>query len=768
MISSLRIILKTSPSRLLRSFLISIVSTIIIGVGASLFQGVRNDIDAGLDSLVRGDRELDQNTPFSQEQIDRLVNHPDITWVYPVISLLTTWLPTEGIFSGQTRLMRLEWWTQEGIDRFFPWIGIIDNNTLAIPQETADQRNAKTILIAGEKKTILTYSWTVGLQSFNPGTNGRFGIVPFTWLQQTPLLGTGTRADYEIVLESRNPRLEQIIEDEPLFAGVDIDNVRDDQQSAQDRIRLITIFLALIWLFVIVIFVLVQYFLWEQRYHDCEPLGQILFALGKKQQRWYSHISFIIIATTLIAHTIGIAILQPVITFIIQEPSIIHAFSTEWPLIFLWSWLCSMVPGFTRILPKQHYFFSNITLVLVSWWALTLFIPGRRNAGQTLLVACGVVISLRLCVSLLFSFLKTQAEKIKKHSFARFDAIRLMRKPWFFGIPLVGTLTILITVSVLSIVLIRSIKTSIQPWSLPDLVAINLSSGDLATITSLQTTGLTIYDRIGVRIVAINNIPLLDYLERRNEDFGRRRFTREFNTTTTLLADPVIAWRQATNPGDISLDADFARDLGVKIGDIIRVSVFGSELDLHIVWLRKRNPDNWFFFYLQLNREEFDPVPKTYFAALIAPDTTQRRALQTQLAQRIPGVTIIDTVAIRESILVVIREFDRALGGLAAVISWVVSLGIIVVGLTIWWRLRPLGLLYNILWTKVWYMPRLGQKYGIGLMLVSVGFGLMIILWVMIWLWRQFPLLKLQWLPVWMLLGILILVGWTIPIVRQD
>jgi predicted lysophospholipase L1 biosynthesis ABC-type transport system permease subunit len=45
----------------------------------------------------------------------------------------------------------------------------------------------------------------------------------------------------------------------------------------------------------------------------------------------------------------------------------------------------------------------------------------------------------------------------------------------------------------------------------------------------------------------------------------------------------MIAGRQAINPGDISLDADFARDLGVTIGDSIRISVFGSELDLRVV-----------------------------------------------------------------------------------------------------------------------------------------------------------------------------------------
>jgi len=768
MFSSLRLILSTSPSRLLASFAISIIATVIIGGGASLFQGVRDDIDTGLDSLVRGDRELDQNTPFSHEQIEWLTNREDITWVYPLISLLTTWLPTEGEFSGQTRLMRLEGRTQEGVDRFFPWVWMIDTTIIAIPQETAEQRNASSLLIAGEKKTILTYSWAVWLQWFNPWTNGRFGIVPLAWLQETPLLRTGTRADYKILLESSNPRLGQIIENEPLFAGVDIDNVRDDQQSAQDRITLITVFLALIGLFVIVIFVLVQYFLWEQRYHDCRQLGQTLFALGKPYKRWYIHTGIIIVGTTLLAHSIGIALLHPIMTLIIDEPSISRAFFAGWPAIFFWSWLCSMAPWWSRVITKKRESMSIAVLVCVSWWALTLFIPGRRNAGQTLLVACGVLALLRLCVSSLFSLLKQQAERIKHRSFARFDALRLMRKPWFFGIPLVGTLTILLAVSVLSVVLIRSIKSSIQPWSLPDLVAINLNSWDLQILETLQTTGLTIYDRVWVRIVAINDVSLLDYLERRNENFGTRRFTREFNTTTTILTDPVTAGRQATNPGELSLDTDFTRDLGVQIGDMIRVSVFGSEVDLRVVGLRERNPDNWFFFYLQLNKQEFDPVPKTYFAAIIAPDATERRWLQTTLAQRIPGVTLIDTVAIRESILVVIREFDRALGGLAAVIAGVVSLGIVVLGLTIWWRLRPLTTLYEVLWTASGYTNRLGQKYWRGLTTVSVWFSLVVVVFVLWWLWYQFPLLRLEWWAVWVLLMILLGLGGGIAMIRKD
>jgi hypothetical protein len=79
MISAIRLILKTSPYRLRGSFLISVSATIILGLGASLFQGVRHDIETGLNSLVRGDRELTQKTPFSQDHIDRLTKRPDIT-----------------------------------------------------------------------------------------------------------------------------------------------------------------------------------------------------------------------------------------------------------------------------------------------------------------------------------------------------------------------------------------------------------------------------------------------------------------------------------------------------------------------------------------------------------------------------------------------------------------------------------------------------------------------------------------------------------------
>ena len=156
------------------------------------------------------------------------------------------------------------------------------------------------------------------------------------------------------------------------------------------------------------------------------------------------------------------------------------------------------------------------------------------------------------------------------------------------------------------------------------------------------------YSIIRARINTINNKTLSEHLEQENPSW---EYSREFNITTNDLDFPIIEWKKELSKDEVSVDADFAERIGLKLWDLIGFNLSGKNISLRVANIRK-SVREWFlpFFYFSFQEEAFKNAPKTYFVATYTEDVESWKKMI--LSNSGPHVTFIDI----ESILKIVRE----------------------------------------------------------------------------------------------------------------
>jgi len=160
----------------------------------------------------------------------------------------------------------------------------------------------------------------------------------------------------------------------------------------------------------------------------------------------------------------------------------------------------------------------------------------------------------------------------------------------------------------------------------------------------------TIYSILRARIHSINDKTLAEHF---NQSEPSGEFTREFNITTNKLNLPTLKGEMTLDRDEISVDADFAKRLGIDIGDRIEFQLSGKKIPLTVVNIRKSIREGFQpFFYFSFQEEAFKNAPKTYFLSTYTKDTEAWKKLI--LKNSGPHVTFIDI----ESILKIARDIS--------------------------------------------------------------------------------------------------------------
>lgn len=101
------------------------------------------------------------------------------------------------------------------------------------------------------------------------------------------------------------------------------------------------------------------------------------------------------------------------------------------------------------------------------------------------------------------------------------------------------------------------------------------------------------------------------------------------------------------------MDDEFARRLGVGVGDTVTFLLSGREISLEIANIRESVREGFRpFFYFSFDPVEFARAPRTYFIAEYANDTELWK--RDILSASGPHVTFIDI----ESILTIVRDIS--------------------------------------------------------------------------------------------------------------
>ncbi len=275
-------------------------------------------------------------------------------------------------------------------------------------------------------------------------------------------------------------------------------------------------------------------------------------------------------------------------------------------------WLLSDNSFFSRFWPRDYLIYVS----LIGLWFLCISIISGISYFLSITYSIWfilLIVLLYICISILLKIFFGICGKYisRQKNFYFFDAIRSTVRP--------GNVSFLIIFS--SIISFASIFIfTVFSWSfLSFLHDLNSESNDTFVINvSKDYEEISydffnqdeIYEIVPLRIKEINSQDLSTHLWSENTSW---RFSREFQSLNRSLDEFIEKWDTLSSWG-VSLDAEFAADIWVDIGDTILFTTAGLDKKLIVQNIRKAERDGINpFFYFSLYQDDFERFPKTYF-----------------------------------------------------------------------------------------------------------------------------------------------------------
>jgi putative ABC transport system permease protein len=130
----------------------------------------------------------------------------------------------------------------------------------------------------------------------------------------------------------------------------------------------------------------------------------------------------------------------------------------------------------------------------------------------------------------------------------------------------------------------------------------------------------------------------------------------------------------ARAPAELSLEIDFARRLGVGLGDHLAFDVQGVAVEGRVVNLREVRWNSFQpNFFVTFQPGVLEEAPATFLASVPQLPTSEREALQASIAGAFPNVSAIDVTRAVKRVLGIARQLRWALGS-TAFLSLIVGL----------------------------------------------------------------------------------------------
>lgn len=197
--------------------------------------------------------------------------------------------------------------------------------------------------------------------------------------------------------------------------------------------------------------------------------------------------------------------------------------------------------------------------------------------------------------------------------------------------------------------------------------------GVQAVLEEAGAEALESVEVVGARLAAINGVPVAELAAARGGDGRDRRWvlTREQRLTSmaTLPEDNVIVegalWSDPERP-ELSVELEFARDLGAGVGDILSFDVQGVPLELAVTSLRTVEWERFSInFFLVVEPGVLERAPRHRIAAARL-SAAAELAVQDRLAAAYPNVTLLRLREILTKVVAVISRLGFAVRLLGA------------------------------------------------------------------------------------------------------
>jgi putative ABC transport system permease protein len=228
-----------------------------------------------------------------------------------------------------------------------------------------------------------------------------------------------------------------------------------------------------------------------------------------------------------------------------------------------------------------------------------------------------------------------------------------------FGAFLLGTLFLI------QYNLLRQLRLTGGP-ARPNLVLFDIQPDQLTPVLDelksrhLSWTGIT--PIVPMRIASVKGRPVAQLLADTSANQTERSnawvFRREFRSTyrDTIVASERLVqgrwWNEpTTNPGQISIEQEVARELGVGLGDEIVWDVQGVQVSSRVASIREvdwaRFEPN---FFVVFSPGTLDDAPRTYVTLTRIESPSERGSFQRRLAERFSNVSTLDLSLLQEAL----------------------------------------------------------------------------------------------------------------------
>jgi len=175
------------------------------------------------------------------------------------------------------------------------------------------------------------------------------------------------------------------------------------------------------------------------------------------------------------------------------------------------------------------------------------------------------------------------------------------------------------------------------------------------------------------RLASINGVPVADLAVGENDRSSDRRWvlTREQRLTSmaTLQEDNVIVdgalWAHPDR-AEVSIEKDFARDLGVGVGDSIVFDIQGVPVELLVSSIRTVEWESFSInFFLVVEPGVLDRAPR-FRIATARLDAAEELPLQDRLAEGFPNVTLLRIRDVLEKVVGILEQLGNGIRFLGA------------------------------------------------------------------------------------------------------
>jgi len=188
--------------------------------------------------------------------------------------------------------------------------------------------------------------------------------------------------------------------------------------------------------------------------------------------------------------------------------------------------------------------------------------------------------------------------------------------------------------------------------------------GAMIAANSRESGG--VYPMIRGRVTAVNGIDSKTWEAGHRPEMGegpRLRSSRNLTWSAEIPGDNTLVAGDWWEPGDeramVSLEDDYAEDLGLSIGDVLTFDIAGEVLEVEVTNLRRLSWESMRpNFFIIFSPGALEAFPATYMTSFFL-DPEQKRFLN-ELLSRFPTITVIEVDAIIEQVQSIIARVTQA------------------------------------------------------------------------------------------------------------